>query len=54
MKWEWKGRRLAPPHIIARRLLALPVLWLAQCLVFVATLAGWGWDDAVQSWRDMD
>jgi len=53
MKWEWNGRRLAPPLTITRRLLALPVLRVAQCLVFVATLAGWGWGEAVRVWQDM-
>ena len=54
MKWEWKGKRLAPLHTIARRLLALPVLRVAQCLVFAATLAGWGWDEAMRTWQGMD
>jgi hypothetical protein len=54
MKWEWKGKLLAPLNTIIRRMLALPVLRVAQCVVFAATLAGWGWDDAVRTWRNME
>lgn len=53
MKWEWKGRRLAPPLTILRRLLALPLLRLAQCAVFLATWLGWGFDVAKDEWDAM-
>ena len=52
MKWEWNGRRLAPLHTIARRLLALPMLRAAQCLVFLANLVGCGFDEAMREWRN--
>lgn len=51
MKWEWKGRRLAPLHTILRRLVVLPVLMVAHGLVFAAVLVGWGFDAALQAWR---
>ena len=54
MKWGWNGRRLADPLTMVRRLLALPVLRVAQGLVFVATLLGWGWDDAMRTWREKE
>lgn len=54
MKWEWKGRRLADPLTIARRLVAWPFLMAGRCMVFAAMLIGWGWDSAAQIWRDMD
>lgn len=54
MKWEWKGRRLAPPWMIARRLLALPLLRAAQILVFVFTFLGWGCSEAKSAWNNMD
>ena len=53
MKWEWKGRRLADPLTIARRMLALPV-FTGKRLDFIGALIGWGWDSAMQVWRGMD
>lgn len=54
MKWEWKGLRLAHPVTIARRLAALPVLRLAQMVVFVAIWFGWGLDHAIDAWENKD
>lgn len=53
MKWEWKGRPLAHPLTILRRLAALPFLRISQCLVFIAAMAGWGIDHAKDEWRNM-
>ncbi len=50
MKWQYKGQRLAPPITIIRRLIALPILRLAQCLVFASIWFGWGIDDAKDFW----
>ena len=52
MKWEYKGRKLARPDQIIRRLAAWPLMQAAEALLFVAVLIGWGWDDAAQAWRD--
>ncbi len=51
MKWEWKGRKLAPIHMIALRLLLWPALMAAKCVAAAAVWIGWGKADAVRLWR---
>ncbi len=52
MKWEYKGQRLARLDVIARRLIAWPMLIVVEALLFVAVLIGWGWEEAVDAWKD--
>lgn len=49
--WTWRGQKLAPLRSIARRLPALPVLWIGKALVFLACWLGWGLDDATDAWE---
>ena len=51
--WQIKGRKLKPPHVIARRLLAWPFMKVAQCILVVIVAAGWGIDEAKQTWNDL-
>lgn len=51
--WTWRGRQLASPVAIARRVLALPLLWAGKALMFTGAALGWGLDDAKRAWEDM-
>jgi len=54
MKWEYKGRALARPDIIVRRLVALPLLRFSQVLVCLFLFLGWGIDVAKRQWDDFE
>jgi hypothetical protein len=45
---------LAPPHIIARRLLAWPLYQAAKSLIFLVVWFGRGLEDAKRTWSWMD
>lgn len=52
MKWEWKGRKLAHPLTIIRRLIFLVPLWMGELLVYASLFLGWGVSDAQRFWSD--
>ena len=52
MKWEYDGRKLAPPLTMIRRLTSYPFVMLSRCLLFLSFLAGWGLETAKAAWRD--
>lgn len=51
MKWAWKGRELAPPWVILRRLFGLMILTPGLWMTFLGTLVGWGLSDAKYFWE---
>lgn len=51
--WRWRGKDLAHPLTILRRLVALPLLLAGKVAVFVSILLGWGLDEAVDAWGVM-
>ena len=52
MKWEWRGRPLAHPLVILRRLLGLAILTPGLWIAFLGILVGYGLWDAKDFWRD--
>ena len=50
---KYKGRELAHPVTIIRRLAVLPVLHILRILFCAVMVLGWGYDDAEQAWKDM-
>jgi len=50
--WTWRGRDLANPLTIIRRLIFWPFYILSRTLLTIVVLAAWGWDDAVRIWGD--
>lgn len=51
MKWQYKGRPLANPLIILRRLVAFPFRIVLIVLLCVVTGVGWGSDKAQDCWE---
>jgi hypothetical protein len=49
--WSWRGRELANPVVILRRLIALPLIHLSRVLLSASVFIGWGWGAAVSEWR---
>lgn len=45
-KWAWKGRPLAAPWDILRRLLMWPILTALLNTTWLVILIGWGYYDA--------
>lgn len=46
---RWPANRsnaFAPWYVVARRLVAMPLLWAGVGVVFLATWVGWGFDEA--------
>lgn len=50
-RWQWKGRRLAAPHVILRRLAAWPVFQAGRLLMCAGAALGWGPGVAWDTWK---
>ena len=54
MKWEYRGNKLNPLHVIMLRVLIWPVLQFSRCLLFASVFIGWGAYDAKRVWADTE
>jgi hypothetical protein len=52
---KYKGRELANPIVIIRRLIAYPFLYMLRIIYCAVLVLGWGWDscDVERIWNDM-
>lgn len=48
----WKRNHLAPPHVIAWRLIWILPLWLFRMCYLTIVLVGWGPKTFYQMWQD--
>jgi hypothetical protein len=41
-KWEYKGRKLANPVVIAKRLICMALMWILVIPLYCVIWIGWG------------